>query len=221
MKKTRLIVGMLIIAVISVVAITTLMLTMSKPEKTLDNFVTSMKNYDFENAKTYYADSIEEDKKIANEVVSKNEFKDLKEYAELENEFKKLMSQLNYKVLSKEVSKETNEATLNVEMNYVDVSEPMINAVEGIFEEMFENMFSGKEYTEEEVEVMTVVKTTENLKNYENKISKATGKINFIKENKEWKISSIDENILKALAFGVFQEDEDQDQEKSKKEEKK
>lgn len=221
MKKTRLIVGMLIIAVISGVAITTLMLTMSKPEKTLDNFVTSMKNYDFENAKTYYADSIEEDKKIANEVVSKNEFKDLKEYAELENEFKKLMSQLNYKVLSKEVSKETNEATLNVEMNYVDVSEPMINAVEGIFEEMFENMFSGKEYTEEEVEVMTVVKTTENLKNYENKISKATGKINFIKENKEWKISSIDENILKALAFGVFQEDEDQDQEKSKKEEKK
>lgn len=219
MKKTRLIVGMLIIAVISGVAITTLMLTMSKPEKTLDNFVTSMKNYDFENAKTYYADSIEEDKKIANEVVSKNEFKDLKEYAELENEFKKLMSQLNYKVLSKEVSKETNEATLNVEMNYVDVSEPMINAVEGIFEEMFENMFSGKEYTEEEVEVMTVVKTTENLKNYENKISKATGKINFIKENKEWKISSIDENILKALAFGVFQEDEDQ--EKSKKEEKK
>lgn len=218
MKKTRLIVGMLIIAVISGVAITTLMLTMSKPEKTLDNFVTSMKNYDFENAKTYYADSIEEDKKIANEVVSKNEFKDLKEYAELENEFKKLMSQLNYKVLSKEVSKETNEATLNVEMNYVDVSEPMINAVEGIFEEMFENMFSGKEYTEEEVEVMTVVKTTENLKNYENKISKATGKINFIKENKEWKISSIDENILKALAFGVFQEDEDQ--EKSKKEEK-
>lgn len=221
MKKTRLIVGMLIIAVISGLAITTLMLTMSKPEKTLDNFVTSMKNYDFENAKTYYADSIEEDKKIANEVVSKNEFKDLKEYAELENEFKKLMSQLNYKVLSKEVSKETNEATLNVEMNYVDVSEPMINAVEGIFEEMFENMFSGKEYTEEEVEVMTVVKTTENLKNYENKISKATGKINFIKENKEWKISSIDENILKALAFGVFQEDEDQDQEKSKKEEKK
>lgn len=215
--KTRLVVGFLIIAVIASSIIAAVTLTMSKPEKTLENFITSMKDYDFEAAKLSYSDSIEEDKKVSSDIAAKNELQGLKEYEDLEEEFKKLMKKLNYTILSKEVNKEKKEATLNIQMDYIDVSDPMVAAVESIFAEMFDGMFSGKEYTEEEVEVMTVVKTTENLKNFENKISSAVGDIHFVKENKEWKISSIDDNILKALAFGVFQDNSDDEENQKKK----
>lgn len=194
-------------------------LNVKKPEHTLDSFVRSMKAYDFESAKKFYSEDIDEAKKYSNEMVENNEFSSNANYKELENEFRDLMSNLSYEIKSVKVSEQKDSAIINADFYYIDASKSIVSSVEEVFKQVFDSMFDGKEYSTEEVEDMTIESMTKGLKDLPRNKTKTSGDIYLIREEKEWKISYVEENILKALAFGVFQEEKDT--EKSKENNKK
>ena len=114
------------------------------------------------------------------------------------------MSNLEYEVVEEEISEDGNSAKLKVNLSYADANEPIIEAIESLFGEVFSSAFDGKELKDEEIQELTVKFMKEKLSEYEAEIVNGVGQAE-LKKNDEglWQISSLDDNYLNALVFGL------------------
>lgn len=192
---------------LSILFVFTMILTacgQAKPQSTIDEFMASIKNYDFEEASQHYSEEFEDVENKADDVISNEDLDGVEGYEELVSEFKRLMSNLEYTVVDEEISEDGSSAKLKVDLSYADANEPIIEAIESLFGEVFSSAFDGKELTDEEIQELTVQLMKEKLSEYEAEIVSKVGQAE-LKKNGEgvWKISSLDDNYLNALVFGL------------------
>ncbi|MGN1297697.1 MAG: hypothetical protein ACI4VH_04655 [Clostridia bacterium] len=168
-----------VLAVLVVVALLTYMIvTSSDPKKTVDGFLTNLKAGDFAKAQEFVSGS--------EELLSDEDFDD---------ETKALLfDKLSWKVTK--VTKEENEATVEIEVTNKDFDTIISNCMKKLLED-FKVILNGGS-----VEQNMDKYFTEELKNEQVETTTVTKTIQLVKEDKTWKVVSNDE-LIDALLPGL------------------
>lgn len=182
----------------------------SGPEKTVDNFMKSYKDLNFEQIEKSVATELEEEYKgSVEETADEFGIEDLARaegFQEFKDSFLKLTKQMKYKVTDTKV--DGDNAEIKVDFTYADASEPIMTSVSELFGQIMGLAFSGKEMTDEEAEEkMTAIlfnTVTRNLKDFKAETKNSSGVIKLAKEENEWVITEFDDSALNALGFGVM-----------------
>lgn len=165
-----------IVAVLAVAALLTYMtVTSSDPKKTVDGFLTNLKAGDFTKAQEFVSGS--------EDFLSKEEF---------DNETKALLfDKLSWKVTN--IKKEDNEATVDIEVTNKNFDTIISNCMKKLLEDFLNGA---------SVEQNMYKYFTEELKNEKVETTTITKTIQFVKEDKTWKVVSNDE-LVDALLPGL------------------
>ena len=189
----------------------------SGPEKTVDSFMKSYKDLNFEELEKSVSTELEEEYKgPVEETADEFAIDDLTKaegFKEFEDNFKNLTKQAKYKITDTEV--DGDNAEIKVDLTYADASEPFVTSVGEMFGQLMGLAFSGQEMTDEEasdkvVEILFNT-VTKNLKDFKAETKDINGVIKLTKENEEWVITEIDDNLANGLLFGVVDGMEDYD----------
>lgn len=181
----------------------------SGPDKTVNQFFGSVKKLEFEKISEHlseeltkeYKETLDEQDVLGEDEFTFDDMKKLDEYKNFEGELKKLTSKLDHKVT--DTKTDGDKSTVDVEVTYANASEPLLTSVQSIFGELIGMAFSGQEPDSEELSAIVLDTISKNLKDAEISTEKAKGSIELIKEDGEWVISEVDEEIANALLFGA------------------
>lgn len=187
----------------------------SGPEKTVDNFMKSYKDLNFEDIEKSVSTELEEEYTDAVDEQTEDfgieDLTNAEGFKEFEASFKGLTKQVKYKITDTNV--DGDNAEIKVDLTYADASEPILTSVTELFGQLMGLAFSGQEMTDEEAtdKVVDILLSTvtDNLKDFKAETKDTNGVIKLAKEDKNWVITEFDENLMNGLLFGVVDGMED------------
>ena len=199
----------LLLPIIAIMTVVLAACGASGPDKTVDNFFGSVKKLELENVGEHlskdltkeYEESLNDQDMLGEDEFTFDDMKKLDEYKEFEGELKKLTSKLKHKIT--DTKTDGDKSTVTVELTYADASEPLLSSVQSIFGELMGMAFSGQEPDNDELVGVILNSISKNLKDAEISTENSKGSIELIKEDGNWVISEVDDEVANALLFGA------------------
>lgn len=128
---------------------------------------------------------------------------EIEEYNELKENMNELKSNSEYIVKDVKLNEDQTEAEAIIDVHYVSVGELLVRDMSEVMDRNVLKVFSGEKVSEKEFLTMlfeTMNDTVEGLNVDEDSLSiKESTSVNLLKVEKEWKISSVSEDMLDAL----------------------
>lgn len=134
-----------------------------------------------------------------------------KEYNLLLENVQKIKSKTEYKINNVEVNKNKTNATVLVDIKYVDIGESVVRDISETLDRNVLKSYSGEKIDEEEFLTMAIESLNKKLEEISaledvELASEKNVKIELIKKDNKWEVKNIDEKMLNASTLNVTKE---------------